>query len=377
MKNQLPFYQLFYGFEFHRYFIRPLPFLKKPGQYEKFSVKTPKQLYNQVHLNSGFHPCYISIYDYGSKDHLKKRNPNTTIIDRVFFDFDIDQEEAHRIKNKLKNIMSHGLHHEKQKQDELREQLQNLIIHERIAEPAINQAKEFSNLFKKHFGVYPLLFFSGCKGCHAYSFFKPILNVNIKRSLLWYAKETKKDFNSLDLSVYGSLNSRVPYTKHQYSRLTVVPFQPDDSYDAIMDKSINPNVELFSLEGYYSGFGEYLEKIDPILEHNENIREKQRKAARFSTISPNKRVVDHRDWFRSVLGAPDSEYPDKEYVMYKCPFQDHDDQKPSFRVHRTGYKCYGCERKGNYFQFLKDYNGWTNEQVKTHLKANKPLEACI
>lgn len=378
MRNSLSqFFTTFYGHEFHRYFIRPLPFPKKPGHFEKFKVQTPKQLFNYVHRNSSLHPCFINIYDYGSNSNLNKRNPSTMILDRAFFDFDITNDEAHKIKKQLQDLKSHGLNHQQELQDELREQLQNLIINERMAEPAINQAKEFSNKFKEWSDAYPILFFSGCKGCHVYTFFQPIELVNIKRSLSWFAEENKKKFNSLDLSVYNTLNSRVPYSKHQYSLLTVVPFQIDDSYNTIMEKSLNPIVESFNRGAYFSSFGEYLEQIDPILEYNEKIKEENRRATRAGMDKAyNSSIVDdHRLFFKSILGEPEREYPDKEYVMYKCPFPGHDDNKPSFRVHKTGYYCYGCERKGNYFQFLKDYNKWSNEEVKAHMKENKPMEA--
>lgn len=60
------------------------------------------------------------------------------------------------------------------------------------------------------------------------------------------------------------------------------------------------------------------------------------------------------------------EYPDKEYLMYSYPFQDHDARKPSFRVHKKGYYCYGCQKKGNYWQFYKDYYGWDDDNVRPH-----------
>ena len=146
------------------------------------------------------------------------------VIDRAFFDFDIDIQQAHQLKKELMALRSWGIHHQKNLQDELKVQLQNLIIDEKIAEPAINQAKDFSIRFKESFGSYPMLFFSGLKGCHAYTFFEPI-NVDVKRVLSRFTEDIKKAFNynTLDLSVYGSLNSRAPYSKHQYTDLTVVP----------------------------------------------------------------------------------------------------------------------------------------------------------
>lgn len=66
MKNTpINFYNSFYGFEFARHFRRPSDFKISRIQY---TVTNPKQLYLHVHKNSGFHPCYISTYDYGTID---------------------------------------------------------------------------------------------------------------------------------------------------------------------------------------------------------------------------------------------------------------------------------------------------------------------
>ncbi|MBU4535918.1 MAG: hypothetical protein KKF16_08915 [Euryarchaeota archaeon] len=55
--------------------------------------------------------------------------------------------------------------------------------------------------------------------------------------------------------------------------------------------------------------------------------------------------------------------------MYRCPFPGHADLKPSFMVHENGFKCYGCNETGNYWQFLKEYNNWSNEEVKNYLNS--------
>jgi hypothetical protein len=64
-------------------------------------------------------------------------------------------------------------------------------------------------------------------------------------------------------------------------------------------------------------------------------------------------LSDHIILFRYILGTPVKEYLDKNYVMYKCPFPDHADKKPSFMVHKYGYKCYGCQRRGELLAVLK------------------------
>lgn len=377
MKGIQTFFKLFYGIEFYRYFTRPPDFPPSQGFRIQYPVKSAKELYLHVHQNSGFHPCYISIYDYGSQDNLNKKNHDKMVFDRAFFDFDITNHQVQEVKGELINLRTQGLYYHWEKQEKLREKLRTLIIDDRVAEPSINEAKRFASYFNGWFGSYPILFFSGLKGCHAYTFFEPV-RVDINRVLSWFGGEVKKvgGFTTLDLSpckTAGTRLSRAPYTRHQYTDLTVVPFTINDTYEEILEKALDPRVGSFSREGYYSGFGEYLQEIDPILKQNQEIKRKreQRIQSREGQYNPNNRggkVGDHRRWFRGLLGPPAYESPTKPYVMYHCPFPDHPDHHPSFKVHPRGYWCYGCGRHGNYWQFLKDYYGWTDEQVKEQLK---------
>ena len=240
---------------------------------------------------------------------------------------------------------------------------------------AINEAKDFSINFENSFGTYPLLFFSGGKGCHAYTFFERLQKIDINRALSWLGYSIKKNYsyNTLDLSVLKDAKvrlSRVPYSKHQYTGLSVVPFSIEDSYDQIIHKSLDPIIEPFNMGDYISTLGDHLKKIDPIIKHNEMVKHSPKivKNTEIHGIKSFKKVLDHRDFFKGLLGPPKHQYPDKEYVIYHCPFTDHNDDNPSFLVHKRGYTCYGCERSGNYWQFLKDYYGWNNNQVKTYLK---------
>lgn len=375
MKGLQSFYNSFYGPNFFRHFRAPTDLknknIRNPGH--QVTVKNARQLSLQIHKRSGTWPCYIHIYNQGTIGNLKRRESVKIVYDRAYFDFDIDHEQIHQLKKQLVNLRKQGLHYQQEKQNELKEKLRKLIINEKRAEPAINQAKEFSIKFQEYFGAYPLLFFSGCKGCHAYTFFNRIKNVDINRALLSFAEKMKEthQYDTMDLSVNKDATarlSRVPYSKHQYSGLTVVPFSIDDSYEAIIEKSLNPVVEPFSREAYYSSFGIYLQRNDKILEHNQKVKETERRASLGGMKMPVKKVADHREWFKSILGEPVYKSPNKPYVMYHCPFPDHEDNTPSFMVYPTGYKCHGCGRKGNYFQFLKDYHNWTDEQVKAHLR---------
>ncbi|MBF4473916.1 CHC2 zinc finger domain-containing protein [Methanobacterium formicicum] len=381
MKGLKSFYQSFYGSIFFRHFRRPTYFEKIKFRIQ-FSVENPKSLYLHVHRNSGNHPCLIHTYDHGSRGNLKSNNSDKMVFDRVFLDFDVSNPDVKKIKRELTDLRSHGLKHEKSRQNELKDHLQDLIINERIAKQAIEEAKYFAIKFKETFGNYPALFFSGCKGCHAYTFFKATGFTNFNLAVSWFAENVKNSYNqqTLDLSVTQDAQarlSRTPYSKHQLTDLTVVPFSIEDEYDEIIMKSLNPHIEDFNWEDYQTDFHKHIQKIDLVETYNAQVRNvnKTTNIVRSNGSNNFNGVYDHRVFFKSILGDPVREYPDKEYVMYNCPFKDHNDRKPSFRVHKKGYYCYGCQRRGNYWEFLKDYYNWNNERVKqffktSHIKKN-------
>lgn len=376
MKGLQQFYRDFYDHTFYRHFRRPPDF--NSGKFRiQFSVETPKNLYLHVHRNSGRHPCLIHTYDHGSRGNLKRKDSKKMVFDRGFFDFDVSNDEAKKLKEKLIELRCQGLDHKKIQQEKLQSQLQNLIMNEGIAKPAVEEAKNFAMKFKETFGKYPALFFSGCKGCHAYIFFRASSFKNLNLALTWFAGHVKKSFHyqTLDLSVARDASarlSRVPYSKHQITNLTVVPFSVEDRYEDIVEKSLNPLVETFNREDYSTDFDKHLKKIDLVESYNAKRRKNRIKHAPNSAPLLGKKI-DHREFFKKILGEPVREYPEKEYVMYHCPFPDHDDRKPSFRVHRCGYYCYGCQRKGSCWQFLRGYYGLNNDGVRKYLQIKKKI----
>jgi hypothetical protein len=135
---------------------------------------------------------------------------------RMFLDFDVDNETANKIKKQLIKLRSQGLNYKKSKQKELREKLQTLIIEDMISKPAIDDARDFAIKFKETFGKLPLLFFSGCKDYHAYTFFKDTKFKNINNAVSWFVEHVKKSYNyqTQDLSVTHDAQarlSRIPY----------------------------------------------------------------------------------------------------------------------------------------------------------------------
>ncbi len=361
MRGLQSFYRSFYGDNFFRHFRRPPDYYHDKFRIQ-FTVNSPKKLYLHVARNSGHHPCFIHVYDNGSFENLKRGKTHKMNLDRAFFDFDVSNHDFNKLKTELISLRRQGPFHEIEKQLELVTRLNELIIDDRIVEGAINEVKDFAIEFEKTFAAKPILFFSGCKGCHVYTFFPSSRFENLNRAISWFAENIKKSkgYDCLDLSVNRDAVvrlSRVPYSKHQLTGLTVVPFTVEDTYDDIMEKSRNPYVESFDRFDYTGNFNDHLWKIDQLESHNSKVRKKMNN----SDYSLNKDLIhyvcsyDHRVLFKSILGSPVREYPEKKYVMYHCPLDDHDDKRPSFMVHKNGYYCYGCQRKGNYWQFLEYY----------------------
>ena len=249
MKNKTlqSFYKSFYGDSFARFF-RRIPEFVTPCIKKEFCVSNPSHLPIYVNKFGLGYPCYISIYDYGNVNALKNRDKSSMVIDRVFFDFDVDNYEAKQIKKELTLTKSKGPDNETDKQEMLVKKAADLVINKHIAESAINQAKIFSERFKDEFSTYPQLFFSGFKGCHAYGFFEPVKLMNPNQTITYLAQVFKNALNldSMDLSVNKDATSRlsrVPYSKHHITGLTVLPFDIKDEYQKIMDRIVNPVVK--------------------------------------------------------------------------------------------------------------------------------------
>jgi hypothetical protein len=334
----------------------------------------PKQLCHHVNVNSGFHSCFISVYNYGSINNLKGINRNKLIFDRIFFDFDTKDPEAEKLKTKLITLRKEGPRYQRTKQADLKEQLKGRVINNEIAKKAVDDAKLFSKIFERNYGKEPALFFSGFKGCHAYVFFEPFEIKNINRTVHHFAENVKKsyDLEAMDLSVNKdamSRISRIPYSKHQFTDLTVIPFETSDSYNEIVRRAQDPKIQSFNVENHLTDFNIQLKKIDEILSQHTPIKSKPKSKYKFNSQPTKSKTYDNRLFFKQILGDPVKEY--EHYNMHQCPFSDHEDSKPSFMVHSKGYNCYGCNRKGNYWQFLKDYNGWDDDQVRMHLKSTQ------
>lgn len=352
------FYSHFYGEEFARYF-RRIPYSQNTNIRKQFIIETPQKLWHRTYEVKGMYPAYTSIYNYGSIDALKHNNKKNIIFDRVFFDFDVSNENINNLKGQLSDLRSKGLKNNIQEQRNLVNQIRDQIIDEKVAKPAYDDCLQFYKLLENEIGT-PSLFFSGCKGCHAYVFFGPVKLIEPNKTITYFAETIKEKFNlnTMDLSVNKDATSRisrVPYSQHQLTGLTVVPFNASDSYNKMIKKAIDPYVEHFNLENHLTTLSSHLVKIDQIIVKNskiEAINSRKNNIRKSNNYISNMNQEDNRIPFKKFLGEPEHSY--EHYDMYNCPFPDHQDLKPSFQVSKIRYICRGCNRSGNYLQFIKE-----------------------
>jgi CHC2 zinc finger len=362
------FYNNFYGFEFYRHFRRIPDFDISHRKFRiEYPITSPKKLAYLVSRNSGFHACFASVNSYQTSEYMKNRNKKGIVYNRLFFDFDIKNNQFEQTKKALQNLRKRGLNYMKKEQEKLKYQLLHLIIENKVAEMAIEEAKRFAKFLKKDFDQYPVLFFSGGKGCHIYIFFNEIILSNPDHTISNLAEMIKRNYRleTMDSVVNKDASvrlSRIPYSQHQLTGLTVIPFSVHHSYEEIIQRSIDPKIEKFELNHYQIQFDKILLKLDRT-NHFHRYDKSQPKIR-----NADFRKLDHIKFFQEILGEPKLDY--SNYVMYHCPFPDHPDNKPSFRVHLMGYACYGCQRRGNYWTFLKDINKWTDQQTKEYLQKN-------
>ncbi|MBV1767058.1 MAG: hypothetical protein KUA29_01940, partial [Methanobacterium sp.] len=300
VQGTVKFYTDFYGYKFARIFRRPHHFKNTTKFRIENHVYTPHNLYLLIKHNSGFHKCLISTYSYGieppiNKSHLKEN----VIIDRIFLDFDIHLEgRILDLKNELSELREYGLKHRKSRQDQIKKILRTALIDEELALPALEDAKLFAEHFNNDFDNYPTLFFSGFKGCHAYLFFEPVKLANPNLTISDFASRVKTHLklDTMDLNVNQdpvTRLSRIPYSKHELTGLTVVPFKIDTPYEEIIKKSVNPVIESFTLKTHITDLNLHLKENEPILLKNQKTVPKKSLKFKNPPLKTYKNV-DHR-----------------------------------------------------------------------------------
>ena len=309
----------------------------------------------------------------------RKQHLNDMLSDRLFFDFDIEDERVNIIKEEIKK--AHGSNDVKsdfKRLDELQKEYQDLIFNEDLLKTTFEEAKSLC-LYLEKFGLKPYLIFSGSKGFHVNIFFKDMKLINTSditsRLSKSYAKELNLkylDDNVSDREAKTSLQ-RVQYNINSKSGLYTIPIPEVYDYDdalAIISKNSRKPID-FNFDDYTApdGFNSMLKKLDDNIAFEKLKRSKEINAINQARKIKNKKKykgkaksfkdIDMRDLVRAY-GIDGKSSNDKISVL--CPF--HDDHSPSAVVWKDRFYCSSCTSESlNYYDFIAKIEGTNDKDV--------------
>lgn len=320
----------------------------------------------------------VELGHFQSLDEYKNRyqHLDDMVSDRLFFDFDIEDERVDDIKSQIKEAHS-NLKGKKKiiRLDNLQNEYQKLIFEEDLLKPTFEEAKSLCMYLEK-FGLKPYLIFSGSKGFHVNLFFEDTRLINTSditsRLSKSYARELNLkylDDNVSDREAKTSLQ-RVQYAINSKSGLYTLPIPEVYDYDdalAIIKKNKRRPIP-FIFEDYIApeGFSSMLKKLDSNISFDKLKKSKEDNARRQARIQRNKKKyngkvksfneIDMRELCRAygVDGKSDG-----EKLIVKCPF--HNDNNPSGVVFKERFHCSTCNLTLNYYDFISKMEG-TNEK---------------
>lgn len=325
---------------------------------------------------------YKNIGDYRTKDSF------LLLSDRLFFDFDVTDKRAKNLKYKIKDVKMNPAITGKERInliEQYQKDFQELIFEEDLLkEPFIEVMKLKNYLHEIDKNFKPLIVFSGSKGFHVNLFYEDvnlqdITNLNEKLATIF---KKKLNLKLLDFNVYNNVLTgvqRIPYNTHERTNLITKPIDSTVSYDdflSIVSRN-KRTVAEFKIDDYYSPkwFREDLIKLDQ--ENNQRIQENYTKQKELQQLQKQHLTTSHykgdkdlifsdmRELCKLLIGEP--AYTREHYNKYNCPF--HEDKNPSSLVGKKYFKCYGCNLKLNYFDFIKKfYNLNSESEVKLKMK---------
>ena len=111
------------------------------------------------------------------------------------------------------------------------------------------EAIKTAQYIKDMFNITPLLFFSGGHGIHLHLLFNPVDVPNPNDIVKEFGFKLKKelDLQTLDTTVVQGVNKhliRIPLSRHQTTKLHVVPFDLKTSYFDIIDYGMDTNINV-------------------------------------------------------------------------------------------------------------------------------------
>ena len=226
------------------------------GRHE-FSLFTTAYLFHGLHDFNKENRNYKSIKrrELKSSHYRKPFNYGDNIIlDRLYFDFDMTPNQILIAENVPCDTDDLDLINEKMKQvkAEERKTLHDATFDEKLDfyyrkfnesiyfRQPLEDAKKVARMFESQFNIKGHHVFTGSKGVHSYYLFKPV-RIRHATSVIRFIAD--KIFNQLKITtgdshvLHDTTKSRVPFSYNPKTNMTVTPFNLDDDYFTIIDRS--------------------------------------------------------------------------------------------------------------------------------------------
>lgn len=327
---------------------------------------------------------------YKNIEDFKEGKLNKRFCDRLFFDFDVDDNEhVKQLKEKFKQanntLEGKAL---KRKYVELQKEFQELIFNKNLLFDVYAQAQKLCAYLSKY-GLKPYLIASGSKGFHVNVFFKEMQLTNLSQISQTLAMSYTKELNLkyIDPSVFDKERAhkrlqRCQYGIHSKTNLLTRPLSPDNTYDEMLTllQEKKKHIIDFDFNSMLApeGFNKMLMKLDKEISFKNAQRrqelDKINKAkrlkleAKYGKNYKSLQEIDLRDIARSY-GVDGKSQGDK--LIVNCPF--HNDVHPSGVVFKERFHCSTCNLTLNYYDFISRLEG-TNDKDKIMEIARKFLD---
>lgn len=221
---------------------------------------------------------------------FRKHDEKDRLVDRLFFDFDIDKnEDVIRCKKNFDKAFEFKGKDRINLIAETQKEFRNLVVNTDLLDGAYKDLVKLYDYYQEQ-GLKPLLVASGSKGFHLTIFFKPVrlnyvseltkkLAINLKKKL---------DLKTLDLAPYNRYltgKGRVPYSQHDNTLLYTTPFDIDEDLKTVFKRAKMPKIMDFYFKDYSdNSYDKFLlekdleyDKINSIKKENQELEDKKNK----------------------------------------------------------------------------------------------------
>lgn len=327
--------------------------------------------------HEGFNGTLLHELSYfKSLDEYKKANNNERYSDRLFFDFDIEDDRVVNIKKGMKEIIDteDDVDTKEATLEEFKSDFRSLIFDEDLILPTFNEASSLCEYLEEQ-GLKPYLIFSGSKGFHVHIFFNELKLNNISNISYSLANSFKKklDLKYMDLGVNKDAmkrSQRVQYSYHSKTNLLTQPLSRDLLYDEVLSvieknkrKPIEFNIEDYKApEEFNNNLIKFNNSISVRLQKRKkeldiiNKERRERAKRKYNGQIDSLRDINMKELVKAY-GIEGKEYG--EGLTIRCPF--HDDKHPSAVVFDKVFYCHTCDMSLNYYDFISKMENTTTK----------------